>query len=116
MGHPRQGEHDALLSCGDHVHTRRYTTGQDVAAAVREFKAGKVEYRADKGGNVHAGVGKMSFDDDKLVANITTFVEQIRLVKPSGVKGHYVKKISLSSTMGPGVKIALAAVGAGGAA
>src|SRR5262249_49596593 len=56
--------------------------GQDLAAAVREFKAGKVEYRTDKGGNVHAGVGKMSFDDDKLAANITTFVEQIRHAKP----------------------------------
>ena len=50
----------------------------DVAAAVKEFKAGKVEYRADKGGNVHAGVGKMSFDEDKLVENITAFVEQVR--------------------------------------
>src|SRR5262249_1499987 len=63
--------------------------GADVAAVVREFKAGKVEYRSDKGGNVHAGVGKMSFDDDKLAANITAFVEQIRAVKPAGVKGHY---------------------------
>src|SRR5207302_3750634 len=57
----------------------------DVAAAVREFKAGKVEYRTDKGGNVHAGVGKLSFDDEKLAVNITTFVDQIRAVKPSGV-------------------------------
>ncbi len=56
---------------------------------VREFKAGKVEYRSDKGGNVHAGVGKISFDDDKLAANITAFVEQIRAAKPSGVKGNY---------------------------
>src|SRR5205814_9830617 len=52
--------------------------GGDVAAAVREFKAGKVEYRADKGGNVHAGVGKMSFDEDELVANISVFVDQVR--------------------------------------
>ena len=56
-------------------------------AAVKEFKAGKVEYRADKGGNVHAGVGKMSFDDDKLADNITAFVEQVRAAKPAGVKG-----------------------------
>ena len=54
------------------------TAGGDVAAAVREFKAGKVEYRADKGGNVHAGVGKLSFDDSKLLENITAFVDQIR--------------------------------------
>ncbi len=81
------------------------TAGGDVAASVREFKAGKVEFRADKGGNVHAGVGKMSFDDDKLVANITTFVDQIRAVKPSGVKGNYVKSITVSATMSPGIPV-----------
>src|SRR5438445_11102554 len=81
------------------------TAGGDIVAAVREFKAGKVEYRADKCGNVHAGVGKMSFDDDKLVANIVTFVDQIRAVKPSGVKGNYVKSITLSATMSPGIPV-----------
>jgi large subunit ribosomal protein L1 len=79
----------------------------DVGAAVREFKAGKVEYRTDKGGNVHAGVGKMSFDDDKLVANITAFVEQIRSVKPSGVKGHYIQSITIAGTMTPGVAVTM---------
>jgi large subunit ribosomal protein L1 len=78
---------------------------QDLGAAVREFKAGKVEYRSDKGGNVHAGVGKMSFDDDKLAANIQTFVDQIRAVKPAGVKGHYIKSITLAATMTPGIPI-----------
>jgi large subunit ribosomal protein L1 len=81
------------------------TAGQDVAVAVREFKAGKVEYRSDKGGNVHAGVGKMSFDDDKLAANVTAFVEQIRTVKPAGVKGNYVRSITLAGTMTPGVPV-----------
>lgn len=81
--------------------------GGDIAAGVREFKAGKVEYRADKGGNVHAGVGKMSFDEDKLAANATAFVEQIRAVKPSGVKGNYVNSITLSSTMGPGIAVSI---------
>jgi large subunit ribosomal protein L1 len=81
--------------------------GGDVAGAVREFKAGKVEFRADKTGNVHAGVGKMSFADDKLVANITTFVDQIRAVKPAGVKGHYVKSITLAGTMTPGIKVTM---------
>jgi large subunit ribosomal protein L1 len=81
------------------------TAGSDVGAAVREFKAGKVEYRADKGGNVHAGVGKMSFDEGKLAANITAFVEVIRGAKPSGVKGNYVKSITLSATMSPGIPI-----------
>jgi len=81
------------------------TMGQDLGAAVREFKAGKVEYRSDKGGNVHAGVGKMSFDDDKLSANVHTFVEQIRAVKPTGIKGNYIKSITLSATMTPGIAI-----------
>ena len=81
--------------------------GADVASVVREFKAGKVEYRSDKGGNVHAGVGKMSFDEDKLADNITAFVEQIKAVKPSGVKGHYVKSITIAGTMTPGVPVAM---------
>jgi large subunit ribosomal protein L1 len=83
------------------------TMGQDVSAAVREFKAGKVEYRSDKGGNVHAGVGKMSFEDDKLAANVTTFVDQIRAVKPAGVKGNYVKSITLTGTMTPGIPVTI---------
>ncbi|HEV3262697.1 MAG TPA: 50S ribosomal protein L1 [Gemmataceae bacterium] len=77
----------------------------DVAQGVREFKAGKVEYRADKGGNVHAGVGKLSFDENKLTDNITAFVDQVRAVKPSGVKGNYVKSITLSATMSPGIPV-----------
>jgi large subunit ribosomal protein L1 len=81
------------------------TAGGDVASAVREFKAGKVEFRADKGGNVHAGVGKLSFEEDKLAANVTAFVDQIRAAKPAGVKGNYVKSITLSATMSPGVRI-----------
>jgi large subunit ribosomal protein L1 len=79
----------------------------DVAAAVKDFKAGKVEYRTDKGGNVHAGVGKISFDEDKLVANITAFVEAIKAAKPSGVKGHYVHSITVCSTMSPGIPVAI---------
>lgn len=81
--------------------------GQDVSQAVREQKAGKVEYRTDKGGNVHAGVGKLSFEEDKLVGNVTAFVEQIRSAKPAGVKGHYVKSITLSATMSPGIPISV---------
>ena len=79
----------------------------DVGAAVREFKAGKVEYRTDKGGNVHAGVGKLSFDEDKLVANVTAFVDQVRLVKPAGVKGNYIKSVTLSATMSPGIPVSV---------
>ena len=83
------------------------TMTQDIGAAVREFKAGKVEYRSDKGGNVHARVGKMSFDDDKLAANIQTFVDPVRAAKPSGVKGNYINGVVLSATMAPGVQVAL---------
>jgi large subunit ribosomal protein L1 len=77
----------------------------DVSAAVKEFKAGKVEYRTDKGGNVHAGVGKISFEEDKIADNVSAFVEQVRAVKPAGVKGNYVKSITLKSTMSPGIPI-----------
>jgi large subunit ribosomal protein L1 len=82
-------------------------TGSDVGSAVKEFKAGKVEYRADKGGNVHAGVGKMDFDDEKLAENITTFVEQIRGAKPTGVKGNYIQSITLAGTMTPGITVSM---------
>lgn len=81
--------------------------GADVSAAVKEFKAGKVEFRADKGGNVHAGVGKMDFEDEKLAENITTFVEQIRSVKPAGVKGNYILSITLAGTMTPGIAVTM---------
>jgi large subunit ribosomal protein L1 len=83
------------------------TAGQDVAQAVREQKAGKVEYRSDKGGNVHAGVGKISFDDEKLAANVTAFVETVRAAKPAGVKGHYIKSITLAATMTPGIPLTM---------
>jgi large subunit ribosomal protein L1 len=77
----------------------------DVAAAVREFKAGKVEYRADAGGNVHAPVGKLSFDVDKLVGNITAFIDQIRAAKPAAAKGNYIQSITITATMSPGVPV-----------
>jgi large subunit ribosomal protein L1 len=79
----------------------------DLAAAVREFKAGKVEYRSDKTGQIHAGVGKMSFDEAKLVENINAFVEQVRSVKPSGVKGNFINGVVLSATMSPGIRLAI---------
>ncbi len=79
----------------------------DVAGAVKEFKAGKVEYRSDKTGQIHAGVGKMSFDDEKLTANIQTFVDTVRAAKPSGVKGNYINGVVLSATMAPGIQVAI---------
>jgi large subunit ribosomal protein L1 len=77
----------------------------DVSTSVREFKAGKVEYRTDKGGNVHAGVGKLSFEEGKLADNVNAFVEQVRAAKPAGVKGHYIKSVTLSATMSPGIPV-----------
>ena len=77
-----------------------------VAEAVKDFAAGKVEFRADKAGNVHAVIGKLSFEDKSLVENLRHFVETIEKAKPASVKGVYVKKISVSGTMTPGVQIA----------
>jgi large subunit ribosomal protein L1 len=79
----------------------------DVAAAIKEFKAGKVEYRADAGGNVHAGVGKLSFEEDKLAENVMAFIDQIRASKPVGVRGNYIESVTVSATMSPGVRVAL---------
>jgi large subunit ribosomal protein L1 len=81
------------------------TVTQDVAAAVKEIKAGKVEFRADKTALVHVPVGKLSFSQDKLVENATTVLASVMRAKPSAAKGKYVKGITLSSTMGPGVPI-----------
>ncbi len=83
------------------------TVTMDTAKAIEETKKGKVNYRTDSFGNVHGIVGKASFDDAKLVENLKAFVEAIMKVKPSTVKGSYVKNVSISSTMGPGVKIDL---------
>ena len=77
----------------------------DVAKAVEETKKGKVNYRTDSYGNIHGIIGKVSFDEEKLVENLKYFVESIIKVKPTTVKGTYIKNISVSSTMGPGIKI-----------
>jgi large subunit ribosomal protein L1 len=81
------------------------TVTPNVAEAVRAAKGGQVEFRAEKAGIVHAGVGKVSFSEDALVENVRAFVGAINRAKPSGVKGTYIKKVSLSSTMGPGLKL-----------
>ena len=81
------------------------TVTPDVAGAVKAAKAGQVEFRAEKAGIVHAGVGKASFDEGQLIENIRAFVAAINKAKPSGAKGTYIRRVSLSSTMGPGVKI-----------
>lgn len=81
------------------------TVTMDVKAAVEAAKGGEVQFRAEKGGVVHAGVGKASFDEAKLVENVRAFVSAVAKAKPSGAKGSYMKKIALSSTMGPGVTV-----------
>jgi large subunit ribosomal protein L1 len=81
------------------------TVTPDVATAVKNAKAGQVRYRADKAGIVHAGIGKASFDAKALEENIIALIDAIKKVKPSSAKGVYFKKISVSSTMGPGLAI-----------
>ncbi len=83
------------------------TVTQDVEKTVKEFKAGKVEYRVDKVGNIQVPVGKVSFDNVKLAENIQTVYRQLLRVKPQTIKGDYMQNVTLSSTMGPGVKVAV---------
>ena len=86
---------------------RAGTVTPDVAGTVAEYKAGKVEFRNDKGGNVQAIVGKLSFDADKLTDNIQAFVDKVLGLKPNAVKGTYVKGVHVSATMSPSVRIAV---------
>lgn len=81
------------------------TVAADVGAAVREFKAGKVEFRTDAGGNVHAAVGKRSFKVEDLEVNLRTFLDHLSAMRPPAVKGQFVRKVSVSTTMGPGAWI-----------
>jgi large subunit ribosomal protein L1 len=77
----------------------------DVATAVKGAKGGSVEFRVEKAGIVHAGVGKASFTEKALVENVKAFVDAVSKARPAGAKGTYIKKVSVSSTMGPGIKI-----------
>ncbi|WP_400164680.1 50S ribosomal protein L1 [Brevibacillus sp. TJ4] len=79
----------------------------DVTKAVNEIKAGKIEYRVDKAGNIHAPIGKVSFDADKLAENLAALTEALNRAKPAAAKGVYMKNVSISSTMGPGVRVAV---------
>jgi large subunit ribosomal protein L1 len=84
------------------------TVTMDVTKAVKEIKAGKIEYRVDKTGNVHAPVGKVKFSAEQIAGNLTAFLEAIARAKPSSAKGTYLKGATVSSTMGPGIKLDLA--------
>jgi large subunit ribosomal protein L1 len=84
---------------------RSGTVTTDISSGVREFKAGKIEFRNDKGGNVAAPVGKLSFSDIQLVENIQTFLNHLRTVKPVAAKGTYVRSVTISATMSPGIRV-----------
>jgi large subunit ribosomal protein L1 len=86
------------------------TVTNDIAEAVKAAKGGQIEFRAEKAGLVHAGVGKASFSKEALIENLKAFVGAVAKAKPTGAKGSYIKKISLSSTMGPGVKLEISSL------
>lgn len=81
------------------------TVTPDVTRAINEIKAGKIEYRTDKAGNIHAPIGKVSFENEKLVKNFQTLIDTLIKVKPAAAKGQYMRSISVSTTMGPGVRV-----------
>ena len=81
------------------------TVTMDVARAVKEIKAGKIEFRVDKTGNLHAPIGRVSFDENKLAENLDAFMDTVVRAKPSSAKGTYIRSVTVSSTMGPGVRI-----------
>jgi large subunit ribosomal protein L1 len=86
------------------------TVTPNVGDAVKSAKAGSIEFRCEKKGIVHAGVGKLSFEDDKLIENVKAFIDAINRAKPSGAKGTYMARVYVSSSMGPGLKIDIAAL------
>jgi large subunit ribosomal protein L1 len=81
------------------------TVTMDVTTAVRGAKGGSVEFRAEKAGVVQAGIGKASFSEEKLVENIRAFADAVQKSRPAGAKGHFINRVAISSTMGPGVKV-----------
>ena len=103
---PKLGKYARLLGPrGLMPNPKSGTVATDVAKATTEAKAGKVEYRVDKQAIVHLGLGKVSFGADKVLENVQSFFESLQSQKPSSIKGAYVKSITLSTTMGPGIKV-----------
>ena len=96
-----------LFSAAGKIKDIRKCVTMDVKKAVEDAKGGAIEYRAEKTGIVHAGVGKSSFDEKKIIENIQFFIDTIQKNRPSGAKGTFIKKITLSTTMGPGIKVDL---------
>lgn len=81
------------------------TVTMDLTRAINEIKAGKIEYRTDKAGNIHAPIGRVSFDEEKLLGNFHTLIDTLNKVKPAAAKGQYMRSVTVSTTMGPGVKV-----------
>ena len=88
------------------------TVTMDVRGAITAAKAGQVEFRAEKAGIIHAGIGKVSFDDDKLLENARALADAIQKARPTGAKGTYVQRVSISSSMGPGIRVDISSIGA----
>jgi large subunit ribosomal protein L1 len=87
------------------------TVTMDVADAIKAAKGGQVEYRVEKAGIIHAGIGKASFSEEEILENFNTFVGAVTSAKPSGAKGTYLKTVAVSSTMGPGINVDVASLG-----
>ena len=81
------------------------TVTQDISKAVNDAKGGQIEFRVEKAGIIHAGIGKSSFSEDQIIANLKAFIKAVNSSKPSGAKGTFIKKISISSSVGPGIKV-----------
>jgi len=88
------------------------TVTMDVKGAVLAAKSGQVEFRAEKAGIIHAGIGKASFDDQKLIENAKALIDAVQKAKPTGAKGTYLQKVAMSSTMGPGIRVDVASINA----
>src|SRR5215213_7148419 len=99
-----------VFARGPKANPRLGTVTMDVKGAVAAAKGGQVEFRAEKAGIIHAGIGKVSFDEAKLLENARAFVDAIQRAKPTGAKGAYLKKAAVSSSMGPGVKVDVASL------
>ena len=91
------------------------TVTNDVAAAVKDAKGGAVEFRVEKAGIIHAGIGKASFGEPQLIENIQAFADAVQKARPTGAKGTFIQRVAVSSTMGPGVRVDTSTLGAGGA-
>ena len=101
----RAGSRDNAQPAGYYECLTNKMHDEDLPRLIQEAKAGRVEFRVDKTSNLHVPIGKVSFDTEKLVDNMTAFLEVVKKARPNAVKGAYIRKITVASTMGPGVKV-----------